>query len=441
VSQAAFDDGSDPDLSLTNGRELHLTVEDTEDALIEGDRPFAAGTARAALSYPVFRRVYFGALLSNIGSWMQNVVLGAYGYAITHSATFVSVLAFAQLVPLMLLSIVGGLLADRFDRKWVIIFVSIEQTAFAIAIAWITRTAHPNETLLVLFVLAIGIGQAVYAPAYSSVMPELVEERDLIGAVSLNSVNMNLSRVVGPAIGSVIYALWGVSWVFVGNAVSYLFIIGALLMVVVPRTMLDPSQPSGFRRLMGGFTVARQDRVVGRCLIVMTIFSLFSLPFVVQMPTIAAVNLHIDTAHTAYGLLYATFGTGAVIGALSIGTFLASRPLERVVRVGLGGFAIFLAAFALLRQVVPAFPVVFVVGFFYFATVTSLSTVLQARLDNQVRGRVMALWVMAFGGTVAIGGLLAGPIMDATSVTAVVLVGAIVAALLIPYADLWDHAA
>ncbi len=419
--------------------DTHLTIEDTEDALLEGDRPFAPGTARAALSYPVFRRVFGGALLSNIGSWMQNVVLGAYGYSLTHSATFVSLLSFAQLVPLMLLSVVGGALADRFDRKWLIILVSIEQTAFALGIAWITRSPSPSQWLLLFFVLAMGIGQAVYAPAYSSVMPELVEDRDLVGAVALNSVNMNLSRVVGPAIGSLIYARFGVSWVFVGNAVSYLFIIGALLTVVVPAVIPNPLEPQGLRRVLGGFSVARHDRVVGRCLTVMTLFSLFSLAFVVQMPTLAERNLGIDPAHATYGLFYATFGTGAVVGALSIGTFLSQRPLERVVRVGLGGFAVFLAGLALVRSVPLAFPVVFAVGFFYFATVTSLSTVLQQRLDNRVRGRVMALWVMAFGGTVAIGGLIAGPLIDATSVTAVLLLGAAVAAVLIPFADLYDH--
>jgi len=421
--------------------EARLTVEDTEDAFLEGDRPFAPGTARAALSYPVFRRVFVGALLSNIGTWMQNVVLGAYGYSLTHSATFVSLLSFAQLVPLMLLSVVGGALADRFDRKWLIILVSIEQTAFALGIAWLTRSPSPSQWLLLLFVLAMGIGQAVYAPAYSSVMPELVEERDLVGAVALNSVNMNLSRVVGPAIGSLIYARFGVSWVFVGNAVSYLFIIGALLTVVVPAVIPRPDEPQGLRRVLGGFSVARHDRVVGRCLTTMTLFSLFSLAFVVQMPTLAERNLGIDPAHTTYGLFYATFGTGAVVGALSIGTFLSQRPLERVVRVGLGGFAVFLALLALVRSVPLAFPVVFVVGFFYFATVTSLSTVLQQRLDNRVRGRVMALWIMAFGGTVAIGGLVAGPVIDATSVTFVLLVGAAVAALLVPFADLYDHPA
>ena len=227
---------------------------------------------------------------------------------------------------------------------------------------------------------------------------------------------------------------------FVGNGVSYLFIIGALLTVVVPGVIPNPDEPQGLRRVLGRFGWPGATGVVGRCLLVMTLFSLFSLAFVVQMPTLAERNLGINPAHTTYGLFYATFGTGAVVGALSIGTVLSQRPLERVVRVGLGGFAVFLALLALVRSVPVALAIVFLVGFCYFATVTSLSTVLQGRLDNQVRGRVMALWLMAFGGTVAIGGLIAGPVIDATSVTFVLLVGAVVAAALVPFADLYDHA-
>ena len=429
--------GTTPAASGTTGDEY--CPEETEEAMLEGDRPFAAGTARAALSYPTFRRVFTGALLSNIGSWMQNVVLGAYGYSLTHSATFVSLLSFAQLVPLMLLSIIGGSLADRYDRRKLLILVSIEQTAFALGIAWLIRDPDPSKLLLLAFVLAIGIGQAVYAPTFSAVMPQLVEHRDLAGAVSLTSVNMNLSRVVGPAIGGIVYAQVGASWVMFGNALSYLFIIGALLTVTLPMVPRDTGGTRGLRRLLGGFVVARQDKVVGRCLVVMTIFSLFCLAFVVQMATLAQRNLGIDPRSTAYGMLYATFGLGAVLGALSIGTFLAGRSLERIVRVGLAAFAATLAVFSVLRSPTPAYPVAMVLGFCYFATVTSLSTVLQERLDNQVRGRVMALWVMAFGGTVSIGGLVAGPLIDATSVTDVLLVGAVVSALLVPFADLRDH--
>jgi predicted MFS family arabinose efflux permease len=251
---------------------------------------------------------------------------------------------------------------------------------------------------------------------------------------------MNLSRVVGPAIGGIAYAKVGASWVFLGNALTYFFIIGALLMVKLPPVPPRGDGPGGLRRVIEGFKVASDDYVIGRCLTVMAIFSLCSLPFVVQMPVLAAVNFGIEPKSGAYGLLYACFGLGAVFGALSIGTFLAGQSLETIVRLGLGGFSISLTAFALLRSPGSAYPMAVIVGFCYFATVTSLATVLQKRLDDRVRGRVMAIWVMAFGGAVAVGGLVAGPIIDWTSVTAVVLFGAAVAAALIFYADLRDPA-
>jgi predicted MFS family arabinose efflux permease len=416
-----------------------LTSEDVEDAILEGDRPFIAGTARAALSYPTFRTVFLGAFLSNVGSWMQNIVLGAFALKTTGSPTFVSLLGFAQLIPLLLLSIIGGTLADIFDRRKLLILVSIEQTAFALAIAWIATSATPSRLGLWGCTLAIGIGQAVYAPTFGSVVPQLVDKRDLAGAVSLNSVNMNLSRVIGPAIGGLIYAAFGISWVFVGNAFSYMFIIGALLMVQLPRVQRDPSAPTGVRRLLGGFVAARADHVVGRCLLTMTLFSLFCLMFITQMPTLARNNLGIDPKSTQYGLLYAAFGFGAVVGALSIGTFLSGRSLERITRVGLAGFGVALAGFSMVRSPAVAYPAALLVGFFYFGTVTSLATVLQMRLDERVRGRVMALWVMAFGGTVAIGALMSGPLVEMSSVTAVMLLGAVMAVLLIPFADLRDR--
>ena len=333
-----------------------LCQEDVEDAILEGDRTFAAGTARAALRYPTFRIVFFGAFLSNIGSWMQNVVLGAFAYKITGSPVFVSLLTFAQLVPLLCLSIVGGTLADVFDRRKLLILVSIEQTAFALGVAWIATSANPSRLGLFLCTLAIGIGQAVYAPTFGSIVPQLVDKKDLAGAVSLNSVNMNLSRVIGPAIGVAIYAAFGVSWVFIGNAFSYLFIIGAMMLVRLPAVNRDPTAPTGFRRLLGGFVAAREDHVVGRCLLTMTIFSLFCLCFITQMPTLAQHNFGIDPKSSQYGFLYASFGLGAVIGALSIGTFLSGRSLERITRFGLGGFAATLTCFALVRTPIVRLP-------------------------------------------------------------------------------------
>ena len=413
-------------------------VEDAIDAFEEGDRPIRPSSARAALGHATFRRVFVGAFLSNIGSWMQNVVLGALAYDLTGSASFLGILLFAQLGPLMLFSLVGGLLADAFDRRRLLVTVSVLQGLLSLGLAWVARVDDPSRASLVGIVFLIGVGQAVFGPTYSALLPALVGQEDLPGAISLNSAQMNGSRVIGPVIGSALYAAFGAEWVFVGNAASYLLVIWSLLSVRLPPPVPDTSGLRGIRRLGAGFQVARRDRVVARCLIVIFTFSLLSLPFIGQMPTLADRNLGIDTESIDYGILYACFGVGALMGALSIGTVLSGRRLEGVVRTGLVAFAAFLAVFSLLRSPIAAYPAILLVGLAYFAVITSLSTVLQQRLDESNRGRVMALWIMGFGGTVPIGNLIAGPLIEATSVTTVVLAGAIIAVFLAWYADLRD---
>ena len=421
------------------------TVEDAVDALEDGDRTIRSGTARAALRHTVFRRVFIGAFLSNIGSWMQNVVLGALAYDLYRSPTFVGVLLFAQLGPLMLFSLVGGALADTFDRRRLLVVVSLLQGALSLLLAFVARDAEPSQAALVGIVFLIGMGQAVFGPTYSALLPSLVGKQDLPGAISLNSAQMNGSRVIGPIIGAFMFTQVGPSWVFVVNALSYLLVIWSLLTVRLPAPVPDTSGLTGIRRLLSGFRVAKRDPIVGKCLILIFAFSLFSLPFIGQMPTVADQNLEIAPRSTEYGILYACFGVGALMGALSIGTVLAGRKLERVVRVGLVVFAGFLAVFSLLRSPGtgypsflpnPAYLAILLVGLAYFAVITSLSTVLQQRLDESNRGRVMALWIMGFGGTVPIGNLIAGPLIEATSVTTVVLAGAVFTLFLAAYADL-----
>lgn len=412
-----------------------VTPEDLEDALLEGDREVRRGTAMAALAFPMFRRVWGGSLLSNVGSWMQNVVLGAYVYDLTGSAMWVSAVTFAQLGPLLLLSIVGGTLADLFDRRRLLILVALEQAAFSVVLAGIVALDDPPIGAIIVVVGLIGIGQAVHAPTFTAVTPMLVDREVLPGAVSLQSASMNASRVVGPAIGGVLFASVGASWVFLLNAATYAFIIGALWPITLPPAP-PPSGDRGLARLLGGFRAASADPVISRCLLTMTSFSLLCLPFVAQMPTLAEQNFGVDPDSAVYGALYATFGAGALLGALSIGTVFAGGSLARIVRLGLVGFALTLGAFALTRDPAPAFPVAVLLGFTYFATVTSLSSVVQQRVDETQRGRVMALWIMSFGGTVPIGALIAGPVIEATSMTAVMLFGAVVAAGLAWWCDL-----
>jgi predicted MFS family arabinose efflux permease len=397
-------------------------------------RPPTPGTAAAALTHRRFRAVFFGGLVSNTGSWMQNVTLAAWTFTLTGSETFVSLVVFAQLGPLLLFTLIGGTLADMVDRRRLLLVVAVQQSAFALALAVLATQDDPSRIGILACVLAIGIGQAINAPTFTSILPTLVPRSDLPGAISLQSVNLNASRVIGPAIGGVILGLSGPAAVFVVNAVSFSAIFAVVYRLRFPALEVDPNAETGLRRVLGGFTVARNDAVVGRSLATMALFSFFCLPFVTQMPAIAERNLGIAPESVAYGTLYAAFALGSLGGALSVGTVLAGRPLALVVRGGLTGFAVTMAAFAVLRNAAAAYVVVAVLGVFYFATVTALSTVVQSRITDVQRGRVMALWIMAFGGTVPVGGLVFGPMMELTSVTAVMLVGAVVAAGLVAVA-------
>ncbi len=412
------------------------SAEDALDALVDGDRILRAGSAGAALRHAVFRRVFIGAFVSNIGNWMQNVVLGAIAYDLTESAKFVGLLAFAQLGPLLLFSLVGGLLADIFDRRRLLILVTAAQAALSLLLAWEVFGDTPSPATLVVIVFLIGVCNAIFGPTYSTLLPALVGRADLPGAISLNSAQLNGSRVIGPVIGAVVLSSFGASWVFVINAVSYLLVIWALSTVTLPTPAIDTSGPQGVRGLAEGFRVARRDRVVRRSLLIIFTFSLISLAFIAQFPTLADRNLGMAPRSQEYGYLYAAFGFGALLGAISVGTVLSSYNLARVVRASLVAFAFFLAIFSLLRSPLLAYPVVLLVGLAYFAMITSLSTVFQQRLEEASRGRVMALWIMCFAGTVPIGGLLAGVAIDASSVTTVVLLGAGVALGLAAYADL-----
>lgn len=412
------------------------SLEEIEESLLKGDTPYRPGSARAALRHPDFRTLYFGAFASNIGSWMQNVVLAAWALEISGSATFVGVIIFAQLGPLLLVTPLGGLLADALDRRRLLVAAQIEQLVMSVVLGLLALGGEPNRAVLAGVVFLIGMGGAVNAPTWSAMVPTMVGRRDLPGAISLNSTQMNGSRVIGPAIGGLLFPALGPSGVFFVNAATYLAVIGVLLAVRLPEVERTTLRNQGLRQLLGGVAVARRDPLVRRILLLLATFSLVCLTFVGQMPVVAEDNYGFDVRSFAYGLLYALFGLGAMLGSISLGTIWSERSKAAMVRWALLFYAGFLALFALFTDPVAAFPLAFLVGFAYFVFITAMSTVLQHDLDDKVRGRVMALWLMGFGGTVPVGNLLAGPIIEATSITAVMLVGAAVAVVLSRFADL-----
>jgi MFS family permease len=423
------------DVDPENSEDSDFVLEEAEEAMVDGDRTVEVSAVRSALRNRDFRTMWLSSLGSTVGTWMQNVILAAYVYTVTRSAWLVSLVGFANLVPQLLFATFGGVIADMFDRKKLVFWLSLEQMLGSLAIAWIVRTPNFSQPALLIAVFAVGTGAALQGPVFLAVTPSLVPQKDLPGAISLNSVSMNVSRVIGPAIGSVLYVFVGASWVFVLNAATYMFIMIGITYVRVPRFERRQGE-SRIDRLVGGFRYVRRDPVVFRAVSTVFLFSVVCMPFIVVFPVVASLDLGVSTKSTTYGLLYATFGLGAVVGALSIGTFLAGHQIEKVVRMSFVGFGLCLATYVSLTSAAPAFPVGFLLGFFYFATVTSLSTVFQSRLTHEIRGRVSAVWMMCFGGTVPVSGLLAGWIIGYTGVNAVVYFGAAFAIFLAWYADL-----
>jgi MFS family permease len=394
------------------------------------------GTIRAALSYRRFRIVFVAVSLSNVGTWMQNFALPAYIDHRTGSAAMVGLLVFAQLGPMFLLSIPAGALADRVDRTRLVVAMQVVMLSMSVLLAVLAASDAPIGALFAAQ-LGIGIANSIQAPAFAASLPLMVDRADLPGAVSLNSAQINGSRIAGPALAALLAALGvGIPGLFAFNAATYVFLIVPLVMLGLP----EPPRSAGVGdRFVGSLTrgvrTALGRAVLRDCVLTMFFFSLVCLPFIGLFPSVARLNLGLSPDGGTYKALYITWGAGALLGALAIGSWIAHHDKRRVVRVGLAAFAVCLAVFALLSNLAAAFVVAAVLGFVYFAVATALASIFQQNLANTERGTVMPLWFMAFGGTVPLGNLIGGPIVDRVGARPVLLVGAAAALVL---AELFD---
>jgi MFS family permease len=283
--------------------------------------------------------------------------------------------------------------------------------------------------------LGVGIGNALQIPGWSSMLTTLVPPKDLPGAISLNSTVINGARVIGPIIVAVL-AQWNVSTAqfFSINAATYLFVIFALVSVKIPEFTRDTT--AGWRRFTFAFKIARERIVVSRLVLTLASFSLLSLPYVGLFPAVAKLNFGIESQSSTYNWLYATWGFGACLGGLSVSTLFVDIDNRRLIRVGFASFSISMMAFAFAPNVGLAFFSAFFLGAAYFFTTTSMQTVLVSGLSPEIRARVMALWFMAFGGTVPIGNLVFGPLIDRYGSQWLLIMGSLWAAVLWWWCDI-----
>ena len=363
---------------------------------------------------------------SSVGTWMQNVALGAFAYRLTGRSSFGAILGLAQNGPQFILATVGGVLADTRDRVRLMQIMQTGMLVVCVVLTFEVRSASPSKLLLFWTVVALGACNALNGPVFNSLTPGLVPREHLPGVVALMSTQLNLSRVVGPALGGLLQPKIDVWGVFLLNSISYLAVIIVLSVVTIPpeaRRVANPNPDSLGQRLRGGFIEVRRDPLVRRLVTTITIFSIFCLPFLSLMPVIGARHFQMNTKGLAYGLLFAGFGLGAAVGALTVGSMLGGRDALPYVPWTLLAFAASLAVFGTTTHRVVGYVFAPLVGIAYFGGVTCMSTRLQMHLRNEVRGRVMAIWMMGFGGAIPFGALSGAWLADHQSVSATILVG------------------
>jgi predicted MFS family arabinose efflux permease len=363
--------------------------------------------------------------MSQIGTWMQTIVLGAFIYDRTKSPLAVGVITFAQLGPMLFLPTVGGWMTDRFDVRKFILIMQTWQVLCVLTLAYVLARPELYFAGVFLCVLGVGIGNALIGPAWGSSVPSLVGPENLRAAVSLNSTQMNAARVIGPALGGILFPIIGASGVMLLNAASFVFVMSAVYLVRFPARKPGANATSG---LGGGLEMMREDPFVRRIIVSVFALALFTLTFLYELPAIAGADFGIDVASSAYGWLYACLGGGAVLGAIGLSTFLVRRDPFKVIGSGLIGVTTILAILLFVRQASLAYPLIFILGISYQLVVIGLNASAQSHVPIERRGHLMGLWMTALGGTVPIGMLLAGVIAQRTSITVVIGYGCVVAA-------------
>jgi MFS family permease len=369
--------------------------------------------------------LYFaGNAASASGTWFQNLAASILVYRLTHSAFLLGVLNFGQFIPVLVLSPWAGSVADRFDRRAVAIVTQVVAAGLSAALAVLAWRGEATEWIAIGFTLATGVTAAFSAPAQLALITSLVVEDEVPQAVALNSMTFNLARAVGPASAAAVIATLGIPWAFALNSASYLLLVVALL-VIRPRRHARATERTNLR---SSIALLRRDPRLLAYLGIVAIVGFASDPVNTESPAFAHAFGHSDTWA---GVLIGAFGAGAVTAAFFVaGRVAGSRTRMAATLALLGGGIV---VYSLTPWLELALVFAFVAGFGYLASNTSATTRLQLGVAESERGRIMALWSIAFLGlrpfaSLADGGLasafgvrLAGIVLAVPALAAAVL--------------------
>ena len=364
-----------------------------------------------ALRHRNYRLFFSGQSVSLVGTWITRVATSWLVYRLTGSELLLGVVGFCGQIPTMLLAPFAGVLVDRWDRHRLLVLTQAASMAQSFVLAVLTLRHEITVPWLLGLQIVQGVINAFDTPARQAFVVEMVEDRaDLANAIALNSSMVNGSRIIGPSIGGLLIAAVGEGWCFMADAISYLFVIASLVMMRLPAARPARVEARVLEELRVGYRYVRESAPIRTALVVLAIVSTMAMPYTVLMPAYAAEVLH--GGPNTLGLLMTASGVGALAGGL----YLASRQsvvgLGRVAAYSTLIFGAGLMAFAFTTSMWLALIVLPFVGAGFMVEMAATNTVLQTLVTDDLRGRVMAFYTMAFFGTAPLGSLLAGLAAD-----------------------------
>lgn len=368
--------------------------------------------AFAAYTYRDFRVLWFGAFTSTVGNWMQEVAQAWLVFDLTKSSFYLGLDDFLGQLPILLFTLVGGVIADRRDRRHLLMGSQYVQmtTAFTLAALVYWGAVRVQYVLLLSFVA--GLGQAFGGPAYQALIPSLVEKKDLPNAIALNSIQFNLARVFGPLLAGLTLAKWGPSWCFTLNGLSFLVVIVALLSLTI-KHIPPPEKKPLMHDFKGGFNYARKESTIVALTIMASLATFLGLPLMTFLPVFAKDIFHGDI--NLYSHMMAFSGAGAVCGALVVAWLGRFEHMGRTLLILLGVFGILVSAFSISRVVWLSDLILFATGASLLMVFSMTSSLVQLLVPDNLRGRVMSIYMVAFRGGMPIGSLAAGWAASLTS--------------------------
>lgn len=372
-----------------------------------------------AFQYHDFRLLWFGACTSSIGTWMQEVAQNWLVLELTNSARLLGLDAFLGDIPIFLFSLVGGVFADRMDRRKLLIISQIIQLISALTLATLIATHTVKIWHILISSFVVGTAQSFGGPAYSALVPSLVEKEDLPNAIALNSIQFNLARVIGPVLGGLAFRYVGAAWCFGLNALSFVAVIASLMSLRInfkpPRTA--DSILTGMKQ---GFGFIRKQGAMEMLIVIAFGMTALAIPMITFLPVFAK-NIFRGNELT-YTLLLVASGLGSITGALTVAALgnVANKgriALSMLIALGAG-----ITGFASSQSVVLSCILLFISGGVMMCAFAMIASLVQLITPNDMRGRVMSVYNVAFRGGMPFGSVTTGwlvPIFTAPSVLSV----------------------